>query len=43
MRPWTLDTVPVASEVPVDGKLELRSVLPLGFDAAGRRVVVWRR
>lgn len=42
-RPWTLDGDPPLTELPADGKVELRAALSLGSDAANRRVVVWRR
>jgi hypothetical protein len=40
---WTLDGPAPMAEVAADGDIELRSKLPLGFNAGARRVVAWRR
>lgn len=42
-QPWTLDGPVPMLEVAPDDEVELRSKVPLGFDAASRRVVAWRR
>jgi hypothetical protein len=42
-EPWSLDDEPHLVAMPTEGKLVVKAERMLGFDAASRDVVVWRR